>query len=267
MHERAKRNFFAMQCMVRGSDRRKPVVHRVRGSQSCRLKAQPGEQRSRLRHAFETRACATCTTFIQSSLAIGEHGIAAEPGEVDRSECGSSAPHVGPPGRRRCAALIPCAHGIADACRKKTRRTLGDHLRIDEDEIGRPPVDLVGFHAATLRSGVGIDHREGTGGRIGRADGRTRHERQAERRGGRPGGVEHLASAGGHDRPGTEAPRLLHDRRDLTPARLTAKEPHAMGDADLIESGGPDGRQPGDGRRTGDDKRRSLEADGDHFGT
>ena len=40
-----------------------------------------------------------------------------------------------------------------------------------------------------------------------------------------------------------------------------------MGDADLIESGGPDGRQPGDGRRTGDDKRRSLEADGDHFGT
>ena len=39
-----------------------------------------------------------------------------------------------------------------------------------------------------------------------------------------------------------------------------------MGDADLIESGGPDGRQPGDGRRTGDDKRRSIEADGDHFG-
>ena len=39
-----------------------------------------------------------------------------------------------------------------------------------------------------------------------------------------------------------------------------------MGDTDLIESGCPDGRQPGDGRRTGDDKRRSLEADGDHFG-
>ena len=78
-----------------------------------------------------------------------EDDVVAQDGQRQGRPGAAAAAHGGP---ARCddgAGLVQGAHRVADAGGQEAGRTLGDHLRVDEHELGRTAVNLVGLdHAA-----------------------------------------------------------------------------------------------------------------------
>ena len=144
LHEHAVGDLLAVKVGVSGRRGGEPVVHGMRRRQAGRFEAQAGEQRVGLDQTLERRG---------DDLRLARR---AAPRRRRRSACGSRALPVprrcGSRRRRACSSTWPGDAGpglepgrqrIAHAGHQQARRRRGDHLRVDQHQVGVLAIEAV----------------------------------------------------------------------------------------------------------------------------
>ena len=143
LHEQTEGDLLAVEIGVRAGCDGQAVVHGVGRRQAGGFEAQAREQGVCLDQPLERGGHDLGLHGPERGGSVFEQGLVAELGQGGRAAGRAAAPHVLDVPRDARPGLEPGGQGIAHPRDQQPRRCLGDHLGIDQDQVGILAVEPV----------------------------------------------------------------------------------------------------------------------------